>query len=134
MTFFFAELMLLASVIFVFTTDFYGQAGESRHTKLGGINCKVVETDLEYERRRYNGIEGYRLDVADSDERESVTVLSPNGRKSNLQFDNPGGNFSYVGENAVRRAKKQGKSSVAYASIIRFNIQEDNEHQQKQRS
>ncbi|MGI8469045.1 MAG: hypothetical protein ACR2N3_11410 [Pyrinomonadaceae bacterium] len=103
----------------------------SQYTNLGESVCKVTNTDIEYSLRRCPGIAGYKIMVADADTRESVAVVSPGGKAYSLNFDS-GGYFCYVGEKAEWRMKRQKDKSVPIALIIRFYVQEDNEHPKNQ--
>jgi hypothetical protein len=58
--------------------------------------------------------------------RESITVISPNGKKHPLEFWNViGSGFSNVGQKAEWRVIKKNGKIVPIALIIRFNVTEN---------
>jgi hypothetical protein len=99
-------------------------AQESVYTSLAEKQCKTLELkeDEAYSRGSCAGVGGYKLEVVESDLRQTVDVVAPNGKKSPLDFQgNVSAMFSAVGQKAEWRAR-QGKP---YALIVRFNVSEN---------
>lgn len=103
------------------------QANTSIYTDTAFEKCKTVELDRETGSRVKScpGVAGYKLLVEDSDNRMSVTVVTPQGAKHPLNYWDvitPG--FSSLGSKAEWRvAKKEGKV-VPVALIVRVNAVE----------
>jgi hypothetical protein len=102
----------------------------SIHTNLSGSSCQLLEVQKEDARseRLCPGPQGYRLVVIDSDDRESITVLSPEGKKFDLDFwDIVTRNFSSVGVKAEWRLIRQEDKSIPIALIVPVRAQKNYE-------
>jgi hypothetical protein len=103
-------------------------AVESVYTNIA--RCKTVEAHEEGASsvQKCAGVAGYSLLVEDSDSRQSVTVVSPGGKKHPLdywQVITTG--FSSLGEKAEWRVQKKGAKVRPYALIVRVNASENPE-------
>lgn len=98
----------------------------SVYTKLDEKSCKTLEENPD-EGGSYlgecKGVGGYKLHALDGDLRQSVNVIGPGGKKTELNFWNISGGFSSVGEQAEWRMR--GKTPVAL--IVRYNVSIDPE-------
>jgi hypothetical protein len=108
----------------------YVPAAESVYTDTAGARCKTVETHEEGASsvQRCAGVAGYGLLVEDFDSRQSVTVVSPDGKRHPLnywQVITTG--FSSLGEKAEWRVQKKGARVRPYALIVRVNASENPE-------
>ncbi len=113
-----------------FLTVVYSQTkkSESVYTDLAEKTCKTIESkekgDLWY-RGECVGIADYKLEVLDEDARMTLNVISPNGKKSELElWTNVSSAFSSLGEKAEWRVIREGKSIKPMALIVRFEISE----------
>ena len=88
--------------------------------------CRKVASDVISSTHLCGGIGGYKLQREYGDDRESITVISPNGKKHQLEFWNIiSSAFSHVGEKAEWRViRKKGKVTPV-ALIVRFTASEN---------
>jgi hypothetical protein len=101
---------------------------ESVYTNLSGQGCKLLEVQEEgaNSTQRCPGPGGFQLLVLDSDSRQSVTVIYPDGRKSPLDFwHTVTRSFSSLGPKAEWRVTRAGKEVQPAALIVRVNANED---------
>ncbi len=66
------------------------------------------------------GVGGYKLHLLEGDLRQSINIIDPKRKKTELSLWNISGGFSSLGEQAEWRMK--GKTPVAL--IVRFNVSE----------
>jgi hypothetical protein len=87
--------------------------------------CRKVASDVISSTHLCGGVGGYKLQREGSDDRESITVISPNGKKHQLEFWNViSSAFSQVGEKAEWRVIKKKGKVVPVALIVRFTASE----------
>lgn len=102
------------------------QAIQSVYTDLGGKSCKTLERDDEaagYLLEQCAGVAGYKLQVVSGDDRQSITVVKPDGSKHELSFGLiGGGGFSGLGAKAEWRVKRENGKVVPIALIVRLNV------------
>src|SRR5215212_1742299 len=108
----------------------YAPGGDSVYTDIAPARCKTVETHEEGAGsvQKCAGVAGYSLLVEDDDSRQSITVVSPEGKKHPLnywQVITTG--FSSLGEKAEWRVEKKGGKVRPYALIVRVNASENPE-------
>lgn len=108
----------------------YVPAAESVYTDIAGARCKTVEAHEEGASsvQKCAGVAGYTLLVEDADSRQSVTVVTPDGKKHPLdywQVITTG--FSSLGGKAEWRVEKKGAKVRPYALIVRVNASENPE-------
>lgn len=108
----------------------YVPAADSVYTDIAPARCKTIETHEEGSSsvQKCPGVAGYGLLVEDSDSRQSVTVVSPDGKKHPLnywQVITTG--FSSLGEKAEWRVEKKGGKLRPFALIVRVNASENPE-------
>jgi hypothetical protein len=101
---------------------------ESVYSDLASSKCKTLTTDRETgaSTQRCPGIGGYKLLVHDDDARQSITVVTPDGKKHDLDFWDvvtPG--FSSVGSKAEWRVVRNKRKLMPIAFIVRVNASED---------
>jgi hypothetical protein len=87
--------------------------------------CRKVASDVISSTHLCGGVGGYKLQREYGDDRESITVISPNGKKHQLEFWNViSSAFSHVGEKAEWRVIKKNGKIVPVALIVRFTSSE----------
>ena len=104
------------------------QAVESVYTDLDREKCKTIEFEHEgYSwTKECRGVAGYKLRHLMGDERESITVVGPDGRQHPLEFwSTVTPAFSSVGPKAEWRVRRRGGRAEPYALIVRLNANED---------
>lgn len=116
--------ILILIAVFSLTAITASAQNTSVYTDLTVDKCKTLESNPD-EGGSYlgecAGVAGYKLQVVEGDLRQSINVIDPNGRKTELSFWIVSGGFSSVGEQAEWRMK--GKTPVAF--IVRFNVNEN---------
>jgi hypothetical protein len=99
---------------------------QSTYTELSGPPCdrdkQIAEVTSEHE---CPGVSGYRLLVTNVDDRQSITVITPDKRKFDLGLNAIcGGGFCSVGQKAEWRLAVDGKGRrTPVALIVRVNCQ-----------
>jgi hypothetical protein len=104
---------------------------ESIYSDLSESKCRTIEFDKESSSSTQvcPGIAGYKLLVLDDDARQSITVVTPGGKKHPLDFwDVITGAFSNVGTKAEWRVSRNKRKVSPVALIIRVNANEDVEN------
>jgi hypothetical protein len=101
---------------------------DSIYTDLSSPHCKTVTVDKETGSsvKKCPGVAGYSLLVEDDDARQSVTVLSPDGKRHALnywQVITPA--FSTVGDKAEWRVERKGGKVRPIALIVRVYANEN---------
>ena len=105
----------------------HAQGAQSVYTDLTGGKCKSVVTEDEggggaSSITRCPGVADFRLVVLDDDNRQSVTVVRPDGTEHPLDlWHTVSGAFSTVGQRAEWRVRRRGGRDEPYALIVRFN-------------
>ena len=129
--------LLLAATVCLAGTTYFQQARAQQtqtsaitsvYTSLSGRSCRTIEYLKETGdvTQLCPGVGGYRLEVADSDSRMSVTVVAPSGKKSDLEYWNViTHGFSSLGEKAEWRVQKKNGRDVPIALIVRVNANDD---------
>ena len=108
----------------------YVPAADSVYTDLAPAHCKTIETHEETggSVQKCPGVAGYALLVEDDDARQSVTVVSPDGKKHPLNYWQVITTaFSSLGEKAEWRVEKQGGKPRPFALIVRVYASENPE-------
>lgn len=102
---------------------------ETIYTDLAWRKCVTVELDETgsgYYRGQCPGVGGYKLELIEADIRQTIDVISPNGKKSELNFrKNVSYSFSETGEKAEWRVVREGRNVRPMALIVRHNAAED---------
>lgn len=104
----------------------------SVYSSLSG--CKTVSTDAESgsSTQACRGVGGYNLRLEYGDARESITVISPDGKQHPLNFwEVISTGFSSVGKKAEWRVTKKRGRAVPSALIVRFDASENPEDSSK---
>ena len=109
----------------------YAPPAESVYTDIAPARCKTVEVHEETAGsvQKCAGVAGYGLLVEDDDARQSVTVVSPDGKKHPLhywQVITPA--FSSLGDKAEWRVEKKGGKVRPFALIVRVYASENPEN------
>lgn len=93
------------------------------YTDITEKGCKTTDKNEEEEwmTQICEGVGGYKLEVFEGDLRSSINVVAPNGKKSELEFQQVSGAFSTLGEKAEWRIEKKDGKDVPTALIVRFN-------------
>lgn len=94
----------------------------STYTGLAEANCAKLKSDRETgaASRICSGVNGYKLIVSDEDSRMSISVVSPDHSRHQLQYWAtvlPG--FSHLGEKAEWRVEYKNGIAVPQALIVR---------------
>ncbi|HEY6187026.1 MAG TPA: hypothetical protein VIW80_05045 [Pyrinomonadaceae bacterium] len=90
--------------------------------------CRTISVDRESASyvERCAGIAGYKLDVETGDERMSIAVIAPGGKRSELSYWQViTSAFSSLGNKAEWRVQKVGGKLVPVALIVRVNANEN---------
>src|SRR5215475_6158607 len=97
----------LAAVLLLLFGSFETALGQERtesvYSDLASTKCKTLTTDRETgaSTQRCPGVAGYKLLVHEDDARQSITVVTPDGKKHDLDFwDVVTHGFSSVGNKA----------------------------------
>lgn len=103
----------------------------SVYSDLAPNKCKALKTDRETgaSTQRCPGIAGYKLLVHDDDSRQSITVVTPDGKEHDLDFwevVTPA--FSSIGSKAEWRVSRNQGKLMPIALIVRVNASEDAEN------
>jgi hypothetical protein len=117
--------------------DKNGPGIETAYTDLAENKCKTVDLNEqeEWSVQSCKGVEGYSLIVSEGDLRQTIDVVSPDGKKHKLDmWTVVSSGFSTVGDKAEWRLKKDGAKRVPVALIVRYNVNEDSEDTEKIRS
>ncbi len=107
---------------------------ESIYTDLAAAKCKTIESSEEeaWIVQECPGVGGFKLEVSEGDLRQTITVISPSGKKSELDYSgNVSSGFSALGEKAEWRVKKVGEKVTPFALITRFNVSENPDKPEK---
>jgi hypothetical protein len=103
-----------------------GDSVKSIYTELKGKGCGPERTTSEASSERTcTGIEGYKLVVQYDDERESIAIVTPDGRQHPLNFWETisKGAFAHLGEKAEWRVVSKNGKDVPIALIVRVEVQ-----------
>ena len=126
------KTLIILATIMLFSGGAFAQI-KSVYTDLSDTKCKTVELQ-EDEGGSYkgvcNGVAGFKLNLLEGDLRQSIDVVSPDGKEHQLRLWEHFGGFSAVGEKAEWRVK--GKTPVAL--IFRFNVATDPDDVLKRKS
>ncbi len=111
---------------------------KSIYTDLAAEKCKTIESNPD-EGGSYigecAGVGGYKLEVLEGDIRQSINVIYPSGKKSELEFwSKVSSGFSSVGDKAEWRVKDKNENPEPYALIVRYNASENPEKPEKNTS
>ena len=106
----------------------------SVYTDLDEKKCKTIDKneDEAWIVQECPGIGGYKLEVVEGDIRQTINVISPSNKKSELKLwsvVSPA--FSYVGKKAEWRIKTIEGKPRPFALIVRFDASEDPENPDK---
>jgi hypothetical protein len=107
---------------------------ESIYTEIAAAKCETIESneDEEWIVQECPGVGGYKLEVSEGDLRQTIDVISPAGKKSELNFSGiVSSGFSALGEKAEWRVKKVGEKVTPVALIARYNVSEDPDKPEK---
>lgn len=123
------KILFLLTLLFIFSNAIAAQT--SLYTDLASEKCKTVESSSE-EGGSYvgecKGVGGFKLEVLEGDIRQSINVIFPSGKKSELDFwTKVSSAFSSVGAKAEWRVGGKGKKVKPYALIVRYNASENTE-------
>jgi hypothetical protein len=96
----------------------------SQFTSLEPKSCRMIEQNLDegpYSRELCAGPSGYKLEVSESDLRQDIEVIAPDGRKSALGLSEivAKGAFNSIGKTAEWRGADRAKPQ---ALIVRLNV------------
>jgi hypothetical protein len=115
-------------IIFALAIAANAQSPESVYTSLSAKSCKTLKVDKESESSVQScpGIAGYKLLLEEGDLRQSITVVTPKGKKHQLNYWQViTGGFSAAGEKAEWRVVKSKGKMVPVALIVRVNAHEN---------
>ncbi|HLL73793.1 MAG TPA: hypothetical protein VK421_00735 [Pyrinomonadaceae bacterium] len=111
------------------------QQAESLYTDLAPSACKTIRATSEESpssTQECRGVAGYRLLVHDDDLRQSITLITPDGKEHPLDlWQTISSAFSSVGPKAEWRVRKSGQKVVPYALIVRLNANESPDRPEK---
>ncbi|MGI9036115.1 MAG: hypothetical protein ACR2GD_08765 [Pyrinomonadaceae bacterium] len=112
-------------LVFAVTGSAQTKKFESIYTSLSDKVCKTAELYVNEDgsyRGICPGIGGYRLELLEGDLRQTINVVAPNRKKSELNlWTIVSSGFFAVGAKAEWRVTRNGKKFVPLTLIIRFN-------------
>ncbi|MEO6392744.1 MAG: hypothetical protein ABIP75_12925 [Pyrinomonadaceae bacterium] len=119
------SILILAFAFLLLTSvSVSAQTNSSVYSSTFGPKCKTLESSSEgagYFRGQCPGIGGYKLIIEEGDIRQNMTVVTPAGKKSDLNlWGVVGSGFSNLGPRIEWRVK--GKSLIPVALIVRYNV------------
>ncbi len=127
--------LLLICIVLVSAATASAQAVQSVYTELSGKTCKTLERDDEsagYLLEQCRGVAGYKLQVVSQDDRQTITVVKPDGSKHELDLGViGGGGFSGLRGKAEWRVKSENRRLIPIALIIRIDVSTDPSNSQK---
>lgn len=99
----------------------------SEYTSLSEKHCKPQNSGDESSYLGLcPGIAGYKLELIEGDLRQTINVIAPDGKKSELALWNKvSSGFSAAGDKVEWRLEKTGKKKTPRALIVRFNASEN---------
>lgn len=112
-------------------------ANESIYTNLASNKCRTTSVNKESGATTQvcPGVAGYKLQVEDDDNRMSVTVITPKGKKHPLSYWGViTSGFSSLGEKAEWRVTRRSGKIVPIALIVRVVANENPESPEKKTS
>lgn len=98
----------------------------SIYTELDGKGCGPWrDTGEVSSERTCSGIEGYKLRVESHDARDTITIITPDGRQHPLNFSQTisNGGFASLGQKAEWRVVNRNGKDVPTALIVRVEVQ-----------
>lgn len=99
---------------------------KSIYTDLNGKECGPARTTSEVSSEHTcSGIEGYKLLIQSDDDRDSITIITPDGRPHPLNFSETisKGAFASLGQKAEWRVASKNGKDVPIALIVRVDVQ-----------
>ena len=124
----FKKILVLAILTLAIELPAFAASLDSMYTNLTSNDCRIVRSSSASDHvvQACKGVAGYRLLLESYDLRESVTVISPDGRQHPLDFTRaitlaP----SMVGEKAEWRVEKRGNQITPIALIVRVYAEEN---------
>ena len=98
-------------------------ADAGRYTSINPASCRLIEQNIEeggYSRHDCAGLAGYKLEISESDLRQDIVVIAPDGARSELQLSSivAKGAFNSLGKVAEWR----GTAANPSALIVRLNV------------
>ena len=120
-TFIFAAICALALSVTALAQN------KSVYTSTTTKSCKTVKSSTKgagYYVGRCPGMGGYNVELLEDDIRQTLNVIAPSGKRSELNFWAYFHRFSAVGEKIEWRTKK----GVPVALIARFNVSQSDEN------
>jgi hypothetical protein len=110
---------------------------DSIYTDLSPSRCKTIKVDKEIggSVQKCAGVAGYSLLVEDADARQSITVLTPDGKRHPLDYWRVITTaFSTVRDKAEWRVEQVGGKAQPIALIVRVSANENPDSPQKKTS
>lgn len=120
-----ASTLLLLGTLFNAQASLAAGNNDSTYTDLAPEKCRTLKAEQDYgaTTQQCPGIAGYRLLVEDFDGRQSITVVSPDGRQHPLNFSQTiTSSFATVGKKAEWRL---GPNKQPLALIVRVYANEN---------
>lgn len=119
------NLFLFVGLLILLTsTAVSAQTNSSVYTALDGPKCRTLESTTEgagYYKGQCVGIGGYKLIIEEGDIRQNMTVITPAGKKHDLNlWTVVGSGFSNLGPRVEWRVA--GRSMKPSALIVRYNV------------
>lgn len=111
----------------------HAEALSSVYTALEGPTCKMVSKDAETgdQTTKCTGVAGYSVLIQESDDRTSLTIISPHNRSLPLNvWDSAVPGFSTLGRQIEWRSVNRNKSRIPVGIIVQVDTvdQADVEH------
>lgn len=124
--------VLVATLTYTFAFALTVSADSATSVYSSLSKCKLVKTGRDSSTQACVGVGGYNLRLEYDDARESITVISPDGKKHPLNlWQVISSGFSSVGQKAEWRVARKGGKVVPIALIVRFTASENPEDSSK---
>lgn len=120
----FSRTALTLLMIFAGAGAAAAQRAESVYTALDPRACRTTDFEREGQSSTQEcpGVGGYKLRVLEGDNRQSITVVRPDGTQHPLDFwHTVSGAFSTVGPRAEWRVRRRAGRVEPFALVVRFN-------------
>lgn len=98
-------------------------ADAGRYSSIDPASCRLIEQNVDeggYSRHLCKGLAGYKLEISESDLRQDIAIIAPDGARSELQLSSivAKGAFNSLGKVAEWR----GNAVKPSALVVRLNV------------
>lgn len=124
-------MITLQATLLLLPTLAQAAPNTSIYTSLATNNCKTLESHVDeggWYKGRCKGVAGYSLILSEGDLRQTLDVVSPNGKKSPLElWQVVSSGFSSLSNKAEWRIHTVAGKAKPIALIVRYNVNDNPE-------